>query len=424
MSYKTEEIKKGIKLHYINTNKFKTNLVAIFITTPLSRETITLNSLIPAVLKRGTNNLKTQEEISIKLENMYGGELGCGIEKTGDNHVLKFYLEVLNDAFLPTQENLLKQAINLIIDLVFNPLVENEHFKENYVSSEKENLKRIIEAKIDNKDSYALNRCIEEMYKNQVYGLYKYGYVEDLEKIDATNLYEYYKKLIREAKIDIFISGEIKEQEICDTIKENKQIKELDERLDAHIINDGKTINEIGKETIEVIEKKDVTQGKLVIGLDVNYNEENAKYAIALYNVILGESATSKLFQNVREKASLAYTARSNYIRQKGNIFIRCGIEIDNYEKAVDLIKQQLKDMKNGDFSEEDIKNAKAYMISGIRTVEDEQDSEITYYIGQELTGKLVTFKEYTEKIKSVTREEIENIAQNINISTIYFLRN
>ena len=295
MSYKTEEIKKGIKVHYINTNKFKTNLVAIFITTPLSRETVTFNSLIPAVLKRGTNNLKTQEEISIKLENMYGAELGCGIEKTGDNHVLKFYLEVLNDVFLPNQENLLKEAINLILDIVLNPLVEEGNFKEEYVSSEKENIRRIIEAKIDNKDSYALSRCIEEMYKNKVYGLYKYGYVEDLEGINEANLYEYYKKLIGQAKIDIFVSGEIREQEIADVLKENEQIKKLQERIDTHIINDGKVVEETTNERAEVEEKKDVTQGKLVIGLDVNYNEENAKYAIALYNVILRRECYIKI---------------------------------------------------------------------------------------------------------------------------------
>ena len=135
------------------------------------------------------------------------------------------------------------------------------------------------------------------------------------------------------------------------------------------------------------------------MGLDVMQNEKDSKYAICLYNVILGESATSKLFQNVREKASLAYTARSNYIRQKNNIYIRCGIEIENYEKALKIIKEQLEDMKNGNFTDEEIENAKKYMISGIKTVKDEQDSEITYYLGQELAGDFKSFEEYAEKI-------------------------
>ena len=158
--------------------------------------------------------------------------------------------------------------------------------------------------------------------------------------------------------------------------------------------------------------------------MDIDYYKENSKYAMCLYNVILGESATSKLFQNVREKASLAYTARSNYVRQKNNIFIRCGIEIENYDKAVQIINKQLEDMRNGNFTDEDIENAKKYMVSGIKTVADEQDSEITYYLGQELSGNLTNFEEYIEKIQDVTKEEILDIANNINTNMIYFLKN
>ena len=168
----------------------------------------------------------------------------------------------------------------------------------------------------------------------------------------------------------------------------------------------------------------DVTQGKLVIGLDINYTSEDAKFPISIYNVILGESATSKLFQNVREKASLAYTARSNYVRQKSNIFIRCGIEIENFDKALEIIKKQLEDMKNGDFTEEDLENAKKYMISGITSIQDEQDSEVIYYIGQELSEKFTTFEEYAKRIEEVSMQDVKDVANSIDINTIYFLRN
>lgn len=424
MAYISKEIKKGIKLHCIETEKFKTNLLAMFITLPLTRENVTLNTVIPAVLKRGTAILKTQEEISKKLENMYGATFDCGIEKIGDNHVIKFYLEALNDNFIPKEanQNLLRESVELLLDIILNPLVENDAFKSEYVSSEKENIKVLIESKIDNKDAYAFNRCIEEMYKGEPYGLYKYGYIEDLEKIDEKNLYKYYKNLIENSKIDIFISGALSAEKTAEIVEENENIKKLSER-EAKCILSGEKILE-NKEIKTIEEKMDITQGKLVIGLDVDNIGPEDKFKVAIYNVILGESATSKLFQNVREKASLAYTARSNYIRQKSNIYIRCGIEIDNYEKAVRIIKEQLEDMKNGKFTEEDIKNAKKYMTSGIESIQDEQDSEIIYYLGQELSQKLITFKEYEEKIEAVTMKDVKNVANSININTIYFLRN
>ena len=423
MAYKTEMIKEGIKLHSINTSKFKTNLISVFFSVPLKRETVTPNALIPAVLRRGTKSFKSQEVISKKLEEMYGATFDCGIEKKGDYQILKFYLEMINDEYLPKTEDIFEDGVNLLLDIIFNPLIENCGFNSDYVKTEKENLKKIIQAKIDNKDRYAYERCIEEMYKNKTYGLDKFGYIEDLEKIDSQNLYNSYIDLINTAKIDMFVSGSVDFKKISNYLKQNDSIIKLKERKDLHVICQNDSSNtKLEPKNIE--EKLDVTQGKLVIGTDVAFDEEDAKYKISLYNVILGEGATSKLFQNVREKEGLAYTTRSNYIRQKGNIFIRCGIEIANYQKTVDIIKKQLQDMKDGKFTKEDIQNAKKYIVSSIKNVTEEQDTEISYYFGQEMEDGFTTLEQYEEKINSVTPEDIQNVANNVIINTVYFLRN
>lgn len=421
MEYKQIEIKKGIKLNILQTNKFKTNLIAIMLTTKLDRENVTKNALIPAVLKRGTKTLKTQEEINKKLEEMYGASLDCGLDKTGDNQVLKFYIESVNDEFLPeNSENMLKESLENLLEFVLNPYLENDGFKKEYVEQEKENLKQIIEGKIDNKARYALDRCIEEMYKDQPYGLYKYGYIEDMQNINETNLYEQYKKLINSCKIDIFVSG-IVDEELENIIKENENIKKLQDRVPEY--------NKIGisaKKTEKenyVQDSMEVTQGKLIIGMDLNVDNEDLRYDIMIYNCIFGGSANSKLFQNVREKASLAYTASSSYYRFKNNIFINCGIEIKNYDKALEIIKQQIEDMKNGDFTEEEVENAKNGIIASIKTIDDEQDTEITYFFSQELSNSKCNIEQYMNNIKAVTREKVIDIANKVSINTVYFLK-
>ena len=422
MNYIKENIKQGITFHKINTNKFKTNLFAIFLTTKLEKETVTKNALLTAVLRRGTKNLPTQELISKSLENMYVASFDCGVEKTGDNHIMKFYLESINDEFLPIQENLSKQGLEILLDIVFNPYIENGKFKEEYINGEKENLKQIIQGKIDNKAKYASDRCVEEMYKNQPYGLYKYGYIEDLQNINSENLYEYYKELIRNAKIDIFVSGNL-DNELFNNTKENEIIKKLNEREPQYNINKENTEKEKINEPKIVTESMQITQGKLILGLDILNGKKESKYATSIYNIILGGSANSKMFQNVREKASLAYTAGSIYLRIKDNIFIKCGIDIPNYEKALKLIKEQLEQMKQGDFNEDDIKNAKLLISSTVGSIPETQDSELTYYFSQELSDEFVSIEDYIAKINSVTKEQILNIANNVQINTIYFLR-
>lgn len=416
MNCKKISLKPGINLHIINTNKFKTNLVAVFLTTPLNKENVTKNALIPMILRRGSKTLKNLEEINNKLDEMYGASFDCGIDKTGDNQILKFYMESINNNFLPENENLLKESIEVLFDLIFNPETKNNSFKDEYVNSEKENLKQIIQGKIDNKAKYAYERCVEEMYKGKPFGLYKFGNTEELEKINAKDLYEYYKKLIAECKIDIFISGEIDESIEKDVVN----ILKLNER--EPVYNKKSEELEEGRNTQTIEEHKEVSQGKLVIGLQVGKKDKDSKYSAIIYNAILGGTPTSKMFQNVREKAHLAYVAGSNYVRQKNNVFIRCGIEIENYQKALDLIKVQIEDMKKGDFTEEDIKNAKTSIISTIKAIPEEQDSEITYNFGQEISGQKMKYEEYEQKINEVTKQSIIDIANSVKIDTIYFL--
>lgn len=421
MNYNKKELKKGVTLHTINTNKFKTNLFAVFLAVPLEKENVTKDALVASILRRGTQNIQSQELISKKLEEMYGACFDCGIEKTGDNHVIKFYLEAINEEFLPQKEELTKECMNILFDIIFNPLIEKNGFKNEYVESEKKNLKQIIESKIDNKRIYSFERCVEEMFKDEPYGLYKYGYVEDLDNLTPQNLYEHYKNLINRCKVDIFISGTLENKVVENIIKNTYVINNLKERMPEYIVEEKKSKQTKEAKTVE--EHMQVGQGNLVIGLNVNSNQDNSKFITSVYNAILGGGANSKLFQNVREKASLAYTAGSNYKRQKNAIFIRCGIEIDNYEKALQTIKKQLTDMQEGNFTQEDIDNSKKLITESIISISSEQDSEITYYYGQELSESFVSIDEYINKINNVTKDEIVKLANNVFVNTVYFLR-
>lgn len=417
------ELKKGINLHIIKTNKFKTNLLAIFLSTPLQKEKVTFNGLIPAVLRRGSKTMPSQEEISISLEEMYGASFDCGIDKIGDDQVLKFYLETINNEFLPEQEDNLEKTIKILLEVVFNPLVDNNEFNKEYVESEKNNLKQIIEGRKDSKATYAYERCVEEMYKDKPYSLYKYGNLSDLEKIDSKNLYEQYLDLINNCKIDIFISGNI-EKDVEEKVINNENIQKLNQREPIYVINNKENRVKEAKQEQEVSESMDVNQGKLIIGLDILEENDIDKYTALVYNAILGGIPTSKMFQNVREKNSLAYTASSTFIRQKANVFIKCGIDIPNYEKALKIIKEQIEDMKNGKFTDKNIEEAKINIISTINFIPEEQDTELMYYFSQELSGYEMGYEEYIEKINSISKEDIIDLANRIQVNTIYFLTN
>lgn len=425
MNKETLELKDGIKAHLICTDKYKTDIACIILTTELKRESVTKNALIPFMLKRGTQKYPSQYKINVELDNMYGASFNCGVDKYGDNVVLKFFIETINNSYSFNNDNILEKSLNMLLDIVFDPVKENGHLSSDIFNSEKENLKKIIESKIDNKDAYALENCISSMYGEEGFGLYKYGYVNDLDSITIQNLSEYYNWLIDNAKIDIFVSGDISRENVKSILESNECLNKLKPRSSAYILNNESTESkQIVEKAREIKEEMNISQGKLVIGLDILEKKDNFIATALVYNAILGDGANSMLFQNVREKEGLAYSARSSFIKQKSNIFIRCGIEIENYKKALDKIKVQLDNIKNGKFSDEDIENAKIYLISGIKTIEEEQDTEIVYYIGQEISNTHKSVQKYIEDIKSVSKEDIVAIANSIQINTIYFLAN
>ena len=423
MNRKIVELKQGIKAHFINTDKHKTDLTCVILTVPLKREYVTKNALIPFLLRRGTEKLPNQYLINKEMENMYGASFNLGIDKSGDNIILKFYIETISNEYALDGENILKRNIENLLDIIFNPLKNNGILNQDFLDIEKENLRKVINSKIDDKDAYAFERSISEMYKQNGFGLYKFGYIEDIDKISIEEITEYYDWLISNAKIDIFMSGKIDEKEFTNVLLENQNIKDLNPREGYYILNRQSTESRQNVEN-EVFESMNVVQGKLVLGLNVDFDDENLQAIALVYNAILGDGANSMMFQNVREKAGLAYSSKSTFIKQKMNIFIRCGIQIENYEKALNLIKVQLDNIKTGEFSDEDIEVAKVYLTSSIKNIEEEQDTEIVYYIGQELSGTNRSIEEYIDRIQRVSKEDILAFAEKVSINTIYFLKN
>lgn len=424
MNKKSFEIKPGIKLHLIETDFFKTNLVCVIITVPLKEEIVTKNALIPFVLRRGTKELPSQAMLNEKLENLYGANFDCGIDKIGDNHVLKFYIESVDNDYAFDGEDILKETVDLLLKIVFDPHKEDGIFNKDFVDVEKETLRKVIESKIDDKDAYAISQCVYNMYDKKGYGLYKYGDINYIDSIDEKNLTEYYDNLINTCKVDIYVSGNFEEKEITNIVTQNETINKLVPRVEGYILNNEYTESkQIVEKPKEIIENMDVTQGKIIMGLDILSKQDNLQATALVYNTLLGDGASSMLFQNVREKAGLAYSTKSSYVKAKANIFIRCGIQIDNYDKAMGLIKEQLANLKEGKFSEEDLKNAKTCLVSGIKNIKEEQDSEIVYYIGQELAKTNREIDEYIEMISKVSRDDVLALAKEVQINTIYFLR-
>lgn len=406
-----------MEINKIKSKKFVTNAIAIYLTTKLDKETITMNALIPEILKRGTENYKTQLDISKKLEDMYGAVFNFSREKVGNFFVMKFYINTLENRYLPEDKNLAQEGINLLSDIVFNPLKEDGVFNAKYVEQEKENRKKEIESRKDDKDAYAYSRALEELMEDNPYGSFIYGDIEHLEKIDNKNLYEYYQKLLRECKIDVFVDGfDVDEITLPEIMKQHgdPEFKQLSDEVKNKLL---KEVDE-PKRVTDIL---DVTQGKIDIGLRVS---DEDKYAILVYNQILGGDANSKLFQNVREKNGLAYTVRSTYSKYNNFIMIRTGIQLENFDKCLKVIEAQLSDLQNGKITEKEIADAKECLYAVLREIDESQLATINFEYARETLADDDSIEEKEKKIKAVTIDDVIRAAKGVSVNLIYYLTN
>ena len=422
MDEKLVKLDKGIFLHIINTNKFKTNLLAAFLLTDLVKDEVTTNALIPSVLKRGTKNYKTIKEISNKMDDMYGAIFDASSDKIGDNQALQFYISTIDDEYALNHEKLLFESIDFMHELIFNPKTIDGKFDEEYVNGEKEMLRELIKSKINDKASYELYRWTEEMFKDEAYGVYKYGREEDLDKINAQNLYEAYQKLINTSEIHLYAVGKFDEKEIIEYMKQKFTLnRNIEERAKKSFkpadfkVNDVRVVND----------KQDVTQGKIVLGYEAFVNPSSEDYyKVMVYNAILGGSVPSKLFQIVREKMSLCYTIRSMFIKHKSVMFITAGVEMNKKEEALNGIKAQEEDMRKGNFSETDIEDAKVFLTNLYKSYSDDAATLVDLSMGQYLLDMNFDINQIIENIGKVTKEDIVEVANKMSLKVEYFLGN
>jgi predicted Zn-dependent peptidase len=411
-------INSNIKLHYIPMKKLKTTTIGVYIHRSLSKEDASKNALLPHVLKRGCQKCKNLEEISKYLENLYGATLGTAVIKRGDDQIMYFDAETISDRFAPENEPLLVDLASLMLSVIFEPITENGAFKAEFVEQEKKNAVDRISALMNDKRSYASLRCIEEMCKGEAFAISRLGNAEDIEKITPAELYEYYSKIITSSVIDIYICGD------ADIEAVSKTVKSYTDKLEFTPAKITKT--EVLRKTADkndVVERMDVAQGKLSIGFRTNITQEDKDFAaLRVFNSVFGAGAHSKLFNNVREKLSLAYYASSQLEKYKGLLVVNAGIEFVNFQKAYDETLVQLEEIQKGNISELEFNSSINAILNSLESCYDDQRMLQNFYLEENITGTNSDIETLKKQIKAVTIEDVVAVSKKLELDTVYFL--
>lgn len=411
MKYKKYNLNK-FNLHIIKTEKFKTITLKIVFKREVKKEDLTIRRVLTDILLESSMKYPSRRLIEMETEELYGLELYGNNYVSGNYDVMNFTSSFLNEKY--TESNMNKRSIMFILNLLLNPDIKNNEFNEYGFDLAYRIIENDIKTFGDYPNSYSTKRMLEVMDKKSSISYRNCGYLNDLKKITKKNLYEYYKSVIENDIVDIFVVGDVEENKILKVFEDNFNRINNNRKSGEHFIKVQ------SKKTKEKIEKAKINQSHLVIGCNVG-NVENLNYVLNVYSFILGGSGDSLLFQTVREKNSLCYNISSSYSIISNMLIIKAGIDSKNYKKTVDLIKQCMDKIKNGEFEQDDIDKAKIIYKNSCIEMLDSPRNIIDNYLSHEYLNTDL-MDDRIKKIDNVTKEDIINLSNTIKINTIYML--
>lgn len=411
------QLQEGVDLHFIPTDKFTTNYIKIRFAAPMSEETVAGRVLAANILEIANQDYPTSQAFRRRLAELYGMTFSTSVSRRGMAHSIDVTVSYVRDEYTKEEVSLTEQVLQILTSALFHPLAGEKAFDKKLFEIEKKNLLSYLETEVEDNFYHAdveLNRLFFQDDNLKIPRVATVGLVE---KENAESVFKAYQQMLKRDKIDIFVVGKFDEQVLKNYFSDWK----LTYRRPKIQFDYQQAFSKI---TREKIEQKDSRQSilELAYHLQVVYNDVNYP-ALLVFNSLFGNDSHSKLFMNVREAEGLAYTIGSSLHIFSGFLRVYAGIDKNNRSQTMQLIRKQMREMKTGRFTDEELVLAKTMLIQAANVAQDKPSTLIEKVYNQTLYKEAQpTFTEWVQQIESVKREDIIRVAQLIKLQAVYFM--
>jgi predicted Zn-dependent peptidase len=416
-AFTRRDLAGGVRVFHAPSRKFKTVTVRCYLHAPLAAAEVTRTAVVPHVLARGSRRWPSLGELARRCEELYGASLTAGVAKVGEAQSVYVGVEVVEDRYLPAGAGAVAGALELLRALLLEPARDGDGLlRAAVVTQEKANLAHRIQALVNDKVRYASLRCVEEMCRGEPYALHAYGRLEDIPAVDAPAVTRRYEELVAHAPVDVFVVGG--EPGLGDEVaaafdRGPRQAWPLPATQPGRA----------PEQPRRVVERQAVDQGKLCLGYRTPVRLGDRRYpAMVVYNGVLGGFPHSKLFRNVRERASLAYYASSRYEALKGIVLVAAGIDVARFGDALAIIEAQVADLAAGRITADEFAATQSGLRNRLRSAQDAPGSLIELGLEEAMTGTPRSLAERLDELAAVTPDDVAAVAGQVRLDTVYFL--
>ncbi|MDW8564839.1 EF-P 5-aminopentanol modification-associated protein YfmF [Staphylococcus shinii] len=415
---KIEKPQKDLHIKVLPTTKFKTTTITLKFMAPLDSETMTARSILSKLLVRATKQWPSDKDFNRHLSHLYGAYVNSFVSKFKDKHVITISLELVNERYLKDQTPLFEKGLELLKEMIYNPLILDNHFDETFVTQEKSLLSKKLNAMIDNKSQISFLNLLKYMFGEQPYRHLATGQVEYIADITPETLYHTYQSMLQNDYCAVYVVGNVDQQQVKSQIQTYFNINPFSFEL-----SQANPIGQAHAKPQVIVETDDIDQAKLNMGFKLPAKYGDPEYfAMIVFNVMFGGDPSSVLFNEVREKQSLAYSIHSQIDAKNGFLFVLSGVSIDKYEVAKETIVSEFEKFQQGDFEEDKITLAKKVILSQRQESHDRAKSIIEIMNNNILLDEPMSEESYISGIQNVGKLEIQQLAQATTLDTIYIL--
>lgn len=404
------KLASGVNLHVIKETKFKTIRLMVRFREELSRENIAKRVIISNLWETTNAAYPTAQAFSSRLSELYGTSFSTTVNKKGSQHLLSIHMNLVNPKFVDMDT--LAGAVDFIHNALFSPDNNVAVFER-----EKANLINYLKAMNEDRSYYASRQLATLFFTHSNQALPGVATVELLQAETAEAVFNYYTEMLNHNLIDIFVLGDVEEAEVV-RLFQNFDFKDRQGHSEIFYKQELKDYQ-------EKIEAKEVQQSILQMAFAQPTTYGSKDYmTLQVMNGLFGGFAHSKLFMNVREKASLAYYASSAFDSFTGLLRVNAGIDAGNYQQARALILEQLQAMQSGDFTAQEIEQTKTMLKNSYFMSLDSSSNLIEQaFIHEVLPELYIDEATFLKALEAVNKEDIMRLAQSLKLQAQYFMK-
>lgn len=413
MEYKKIEL-PNYNLNLLKTSKFKSTRIKLTFANHLKEDTVTKRAILPYMMRAITKNYPTRQLVNQKLEEMYSANLTASVDKRGLTHIITFDLQIINNQYTLNQEDLLKEGLLFLKEVLYNPLFTEQTLKDEVRLMEEYHI-----GIYSNKMRYALKEAMAITYKDDIYKIGALGTKEALDTITLQDIHDTYNSMITNDLVNISVVSDMDEALIIKDIESSFPFKK--NQLNLTLVDHNKSLTKDIQTSVDI---QDVNQAKLVITYQLPiYYLTDDYYKAVVFNSLIGGSSESLLFNRIREELSLVYFVGSLYDNYKGTFVIYCGINKEEQANVLKEIDSIINQVMNESITSEILEVTKTTLISSLIESYDSIGSLTQRINDLSLFNRSFNKDLIISKVRNITKADLKDVACKLEKQVIYTLR-